>query len=50
MTNSKPIYLQWQIFHCLLALAPLCFASLLSAMLEMWHIVVQGWGRALGNV
>ena len=19
-------------------------------MLEMWHIVVQGWGQALGNV
>ena len=37
-------------FQCFLALGPLCLASLLSAMLEMWHIVVQGWGQALGNV
>ena len=49
MTNSKPIYLQLQIFQCFLALGPLCLASLPSAMLEMWHIVVQGWGQALGN-
>ena len=50
MTNFKPICLPLQIFQCFLALGPLCLASLLSAMLEMWHIVVQGWGQALGNV
>ena len=38
MTNFKPICLQLQIFQCFLALGPLCLASLLSAMLEMWHI------------
>ena len=50
MTDSKPIYLQLQIFQWLLALAPLCLASLPSAMLEMWHIVLQGWGWAFGSV
>ena len=50
MTNFKPICLQLQILQCFLALGLLCLASLLSAMLEMWRIVVQGWGQALGNV
>ena len=50
MTNSKPIYLQLQIFQRFLALGRLCLASLPSAMLEMWHILVQGWGQALGNI
>ena len=50
MINSQPIYLQWEIFQCSLALAPLCLASLPFAMLQMCHIVVQGWGNALGNV
>ena len=50
MTNSNPICLQLQIFQCFLALGRLCLASLPSAMLEMWHIVVLGWGQALGNI
>ena len=47
MTNFKPICLQLQMLQCFLALGLLCLASLLSAMLEIWRIVVQGWGQAL---
>ena len=50
MTNSKPMYLQLPIFQFFFALASLCLAFPPSAMLEMWHIVVQRCGPALGNV